>query len=184
MLGSVAAPPPTSASWWQLARDGSYLAVADKGVSVVGTKASLTVWSPTGAVLLSRDGDYSKARAFAAPGEVRIALGPQGAAVIENISVPTGTSTVTQPFAGNFHSWFGDGARFLTNVNNTVYVFSKDAVQQDVDLLPTITNLAGFGNWFWRSSDGLHIYEVGSPTSTPTLSYASGGAIPPVRRSR
>jgi hypothetical protein len=56
--------PYSFASWWRLASDGSYVCA--------GSSAGLTVWSISGAVLVTRTGDYSKANVFAAPGRFKL----------------------------------------------------------------------------------------------------------------
>lgn len=81
-------------NWWKLASDGSYIAV--------GSAAALTVFSPAGLQDFARTGDYSKAIAFPAPGQVQVALGAAGSNVIESLAVPSGSSTLTAPFLGNF----------------------------------------------------------------------------------
>jgi hypothetical protein len=164
------------APWWQLASDGSYVCV--------GSDSRLTVFSLDGSVIASKAGDYSGANSFSAPANVLVALGPVGQSVIETISVTDGTSTVSAPFSGNFNSWFLDGARFLTNQENTVWEYSNGAVQQAVVGLPTVENLTGQGNWIWTyqaKTPGypLDIYAIGA--DTPTLSYAGSalsGAVP------
>lgn len=158
--------------WWQLAADGSYLCV--------GSKIGLVAWTPSGGLLLSQPGDYSRAKAFAAPGEVRVALGPAGQNVIETISLTTKTSSVGQPFSGQFSSWFTDGERYFANVSTTVSVYSKSSVQESIVELPTLANLAGEGSWFWTydansPSSQLAIYSVGS-SSPETSYYLSTGA--------
>lgn len=164
------------APWWQLASDGSYVCV--------GSDSRLTVYSLDGSVIASKPGDYSGANSFSAPGNVLVALGPAGQSVIETISVTDGTSTVSPPFSGTFNSWFLDGARFLTNLENTVWEYSNGAVQQAVVGLPTVENLTGQGNWIWTyqaKTPGypLDVYAIGA--DTPTLSYAgsAGSAVVP-----
>jgi hypothetical protein len=107
----------TSAAWWQLATDGSYL--------VTGSTAGLTVWSPMGQVLASHAGDYSSAAAFASPGAVRIATGPAGTNVIESLTVPAGTDSVSPSFNGTFSGWFVDGSAFFSVVGGTTLVYSS-----------------------------------------------------------
>ncbi|WP_433967148.1 putative Ig domain-containing protein [Tunturiibacter gelidiferens] len=104
-------PVPAAAAWWMLSTDGTYIAS--------GYASGLSVWSTTdGHLLFSRAGDYSRARAFAAPGQIQIALGPAGANVIEIDSVPSGTSSIGPAFTANFNSWFTDGSHFFTNTPN------------------------------------------------------------------
>ena len=172
--GRILAAIPVSFSWWRLATDGSYVCA--------GSPTGLSVWSPSGNLLLSRTGDYSRSISFAAPGELRIALGAAGPNVVETISLATGTSSISPPFQGQFHSWFIDGERFLTNIATTVWTYSKVGVQQDLTSLPTIWNLTGQGAWFWTHPVGfkaaLEIYAVGASAS-PTASYSSSNPAMP-----
>jgi Putative Ig domain len=154
--------------WWQLASDGSYVCI--------GSQAGLFVFSPTGQTLVSKAGDYSSANAFAAPGQVLVALGPAGANVIETLSTSDGTSTVGPTFSGQFNSWFLDGTHFLTNLDDTVWVYSNTSVQQAIVSLPTIDNLTGQGKWIWTYASDIYggpleIYPIGS--DTPVLSYSA-----------
>jgi hypothetical protein len=160
--------------WWKLASDGSYVSTGGAG--------GLTVWSPTGAVVASRIGDYSSAIAFAAPGTLRVALGPAGASVIETLSLPSGSSLTGPAFQGQFNSWFQDGARFLTSVGNTVWVYSADgATQQDLRMLPTVSGLTGQGSWFWTyNAAQITIYKVGA-SGSPAATFTVGSLyVPPV----
>ncbi len=163
--GSLIATLPGGFFWWRLASDGSYLCA--------GGSSGLTVWSPSGTVVVSRAGDYSGAIAFASPGAVHVALGPAGMSVIETISLPSGSSSSSAPFQGQFNSWFQDGGQFLTNTGNTVWVYSADGTQQDIRALPTIANLTGQGSWFWTSDGTLNVYKVGSSAS-PAVTFSVG----------
>jgi putative Ig domain-containing protein len=165
--GSILSTIASSTSWWKLATDGSYICA--------GSPTGLTVWTPTGQVLVSKSGDYSAANAFAAPNQVQIALGAAGQNVIETVSTTNGSSSLGPAFSGQFNSWFLDGGRFLTNVSNTVWTYSNATVQQALVPLPTVQNLTGQGNWIWTYESNLpgyafDIYPVGS--TTPTASYA------------
>jgi hypothetical protein len=156
--------------WWRLAPDGSYICTSG---------GALTVWSPTGTVLTSRKLNYDGAIAFAAPGAVRVALGPAGASVIETISVPSGSSSTSPAFQGQFNSWFQDGGQFFTNVGNTVWVYAADGnTQKDVRALPTINGLTGQGSWFWIPDSQLGtttilVYAVGASAS-PAATFSVG----------
>lgn len=159
--------PTATVAWWKLASDGSYICT--------GSPSGLSVWSASGQLLVSKAGDYSAAKSFAAPGEVRVALGPAGQQVVETISTTDGTSSVTPPFLGQFNTWFLDGARFLTNLSTTVWTYSQTGVQQSVIALPTIENLTGQGNWVWTASGAfpdypLTIYPVNSGTPAAVFS--------------
>ena len=171
--GLALATITASVSWWMLASDGSYISA--------GSHAGLFAWSLSGAPLLSRPGDYSKAIGFAAPGEIRVAAGPAGLSVVETVSVPSGAATAGPAFNGQFNSWFLDGGRIITTVGTTVLVYSKDAVQQAVLPVPTDATATGQGNWIWTSSrfgTTLDVYAV-SASSTPAASYTLGpGDVP------
>lgn len=92
---------PEGTRWWQLARDGSYVAAA--------TGTQLTVWSRAGVVLFTRRANYGDARVFAAAGELRVGAGPAGGHVIEFIAVPTGIARLGASAPGSFASWTEDG---------------------------------------------------------------------------
>ena len=173
--GHVLSEIATSPSWWKLASDGSYICA--------GNSSGLTAWSPGGAVLFTRSGDYSKAIAFAAPGQIQVALGAAGSTLIETLSVPGGASSLGPTFQGQFQGWFTDGGKFLTTLGSTVWVYSNASVQQDLASLPTLNQLTGQGNWYWTTTVNtsgmpvLALYAVGSKgtaTSTYPL-YASAG---------
>ena len=148
-------------SWWKLATDGSYLCA--------GTSASLTAWSSSGNKAFSLSGDYQAAIAYAAPGQIQLAGRLSGANVIESDSFPGGAFAGSSQFSGTFFAWFLDGHRFLTKLANTVWVYSGGVVQQALLTLPSTTNLAGQGNWFWITtpgypSDELDVYAVSAAT--------------------
>jgi hypothetical protein len=92
---------PDGVRWWQLARDGSYVAAA--------TDAHLIVWSRAGSMLFTRRANYGDARVFAAAGELRVAAGPAGSHVIETIAVPGGVARFGVADPGSFVSWTDDG---------------------------------------------------------------------------
>jgi hypothetical protein len=182
--GAVLGEITGSLSWWKLASDGSYICA--------GNSTSLTAWSPAGVVLFTRAGNYANAIAFAAPGQVQVALGAAGASVIETVTVAGGTSSVGPAFNGQFQSWFIDGGRFLTALSSTVWVYSSASVQQDLASLPTSSGLSGVGNWYWTLTPSpgstLTLYAVGSAgTSTATyplgfygVAMPAGAAVPVV----
>ena len=167
--GSVLAVIPTPIVWWKLAIDGSYVCA--------GSATAMTVWSPRGSVIVSRAGDYSNAVAFAAPGQVQIALGAAGVDIVETVTLPSGTSSLSSPFQGTFNSWFLDGQHFLSNTANTVWTYTNSGVQTDLTALSTVENLAGQGNWFWTyTSDStflVNVYKVGA-SGSPTATYSPG----------
>jgi hypothetical protein len=172
--GHVLAEIHGTFSWWKLASDGSYVCA--------GNATGLSAWSPAGALQFTKSGDYSDAVVYAAPAQVQVALGAAGNSVIETITVPSGTSTVSPSFQGSFTSWFIDGGRFLTelgsgNSGGTVWVYSSAGVQQDVAQLPNLLQLGGEGNWYWTVDDCCQavtqLYKVGSGGS-PYASYSPG----------
>lgn len=180
--GTVQAQIAATPSWWRLATDGSYI--------VTGSATGLTVYSPTGAVLLTHPGNYTSALAFAAPAQLQVAQGAAGASVIETITVPSGADSVGASFLGTFQSWFVDGSSFLTASGTTVWIYPENYTSQN-DFkgpvsLPTVTpliiepgeqGLGGTGNWFWTMIDGsLSIYQVGVTGTDPTPSYTQGSA--------
>ncbi len=169
--------PASGVAWWKLATDGSYV--------VSGYSSGLSAWSTAdGHLLFSRSGDYSKAKAFAAPGQIQIALGPAGAIVIETDSVPAGTST-TGTFTGSFNAWFEDGSHYITNsadlnppgqpVSYDVYTYTASSAQDGMVVLSDLSGLNGYGSWFW-AADPLggvfNLYPVGA--TSPTATYPFG----------
>ena len=168
-------------NWWQLASDGSYICI--------GSKSGLFILNLQGQMIVSKPGDYSSALSFSSPGAVHVALGPAGKNVIETILTVDGTSSVSPTFSGQFHSWFVDGGRFLTNESTTVWTYSDIGVQQAVVTLPAVTNLAGEGNWIWiydtTQAPGyppvypLNIYPIGSGTPTLSIDNWASATIAP-----
>lgn len=167
---------PSDASikaWWKLSTDGTYLCA--------GSPTGLNVWSASGQLLFSRHGDYSAAVTFASANQIQIASGAAGENVIETISIPGGTSSVSTAFSGTFNSWFLDGQRFLTNTGTTVWVYSNASVQQSIISLPTIQNLVGQGNWISTySMPTVQVYAVGanSPRQLTTSGLAQQSSLP------
>ncbi|MFP5206718.1 MAG: putative Ig domain-containing protein, partial [Acidobacteriota bacterium] len=161
-----------TASWWKLASDGSYVSI--------GSASGLYIYTTSGQLAAFHPGNYSLANAFAAPGQVLVALGAAGQNVIETISAADGTSTVSPVFSGQFNSWFLDGKRFLTNLSTTVWVYSDAGAEQAIVALPSVEQLTGQGDWIWTyqpqqqgssSSDiGVNVYAIGS--STPSFSFS------------
>jgi Putative Ig domain len=174
--GSVVATvtPSDGVVWWRVASDGSYICGA------VGNSGNLMIWAPDGTVITTRTGDYSRAAAFCAPGQVRVAAGPAGSNVVETIAVSSGVSTLSQAFAGTFYSWFLDGSAFLSTVGTTVWIYSPGVAQQDMRVLTSVSGLAGSGPWFWTwdptppggANPTLNVYKVGA-SSTVTATYTA-----------
>ncbi|HTL97705.1 MAG TPA: hypothetical protein VL181_02770, partial [Holophagaceae bacterium] len=170
--GHALATVGSGAAWWALASDGSYATAA--------TTLGISAWAPDGTLLVSEAGDYSKAKVFAAPGELRIALGAAGANLIETLSTGGGTSVLSPAFSGTFQSWFTDGASFLSTLSTTVWTYTKDASQVALVTLPTVEGLTGQGNWLWTfsSNSSLVIYPVGSNVASASYSVVYGAAVP------
>jgi hypothetical protein len=169
------AADPAAALRWALATDGSYI--------VTGDSSHLAGWSPSGAMLWSRTGDYSRALLYAAPSETHIAQGPAGNHVIETIDVTDGSVSTTPSFQGDFNFWFGDGSNFVTTLMGTNWFYSNDGVLHDVWASTYTHQLrGGVGQWFWAddtNAERLEVYTVGA-SGAPTASYLG---ITPVEES-
>ncbi len=166
LLATISGQP----SWWLLASDGSYVCA--------GSMAGLMAWSTSGELLVSRSGNYSSAVAFAAPGQINVALGPAGSNVIESVVVASGTDVVSPTFQGQFSTWFADGSAFLTNLGTMFWTYSPAAVQEDMTYIFSYTSnqsstVGGLGGWFWV---GAYLYKVGA-SITPALTL--GGPVIP-----
>jgi hypothetical protein len=167
LLATVNAPAQT----WRLASDGSYLCST--------SSTGISAWTLNGSSILTRAGSYGGARIFCAPNEMRIALGAAGAQQIETVSVPAGTDSIGPAFSGTFFTWFEDGARFLTSLSNTVWLYSKDgSTQLDARVLGGgFNSLAGEGNWFWTGDPvKLNIYAVGA-SAAPAATVETSGPV-------
>jgi hypothetical protein len=167
LIATVTMPGLSALSLFGFASDGSYLwAITRTGVSA---------WTTGGELLAEASGDYAGGRVSAVPGELRIALPDRN--VIERISTATGNITLSAAFQGTFHSWFVDGARFLTTISSTVRVYSGASVTQEniftLPTVPTLDNLTGQGDHVWTFgtlSYALDIYDLSDP-SAPAASY-------------
>lgn len=161
-----------SVTWWSVASDGSYL--------TAGSSTGLLAWSPSGTSLVSLSGNYSTANAFAAPGQIQVAVGPAGQDVIQTVSVPGGASATGTAFSGQFNSWFLDGSRFIATAGTTVTVHSAAGAQVAVLQFASAGQFAGEGNWIWNAGAQLQVYPVASSSSpVPSLTISSyGTAIP------
>lgn len=148
-----------------LPADGSYVFTA--------TPTELTIWSPSGASEVMRDGDYSKAAIFAAPGQVLVAKGAAGQNVIETIDVASGTSTVSPTFSGTFQFWFGDGSNFVTQLSNVYWVYSNASTQEAMGTTPSGISVwsGGAGSWLWgvTTTYNLEVFAFGSMTPAQTF---------------
>jgi hypothetical protein len=179
-------PPAGGLAWWKLSTDGSYV--------VSGSATGMFVWSTTdGHLLFTRSGDYSHANAFAATGQVQIALGPAGTNVIETDSVPNGATSTGPVFTAIFNTWFTDGSHFITNTPNLsppftppvydVYTYSATSVLQGgIIALGSVQGLNGYANWFWSypsSGPDLSLYPVGAVTPTATYPMGADSIVVP-----
>jgi hypothetical protein len=163
--GHVVVTIPGPISWWTLASDGSYIDT--------GSPTALQAWSPSGQRLYSVSGDYTSAIAYAAPGQIQVALGPAGTNVIQTVATATGTATTGPTFQGTFNEWFVDGSHFQAVAGTTVYTYLNTSVQADLTSLPSINDLGGQGNWFWSEDSTpttVNVYAVGS-SAAPTATY-------------
>ena len=169
-LVSQIAVPAVAGTRWKISTDGAYL--------VAWNATGLTAWSTSGTTLVTRAGNYSNAGVFAAPAEIRVGNGAAGAQVIEYLAMPGGASTQSAAIIGTFHSWFGDGERFISRAaGTTVVIYSRAAVQQDTKALSSTTDVAGQGNWFWNTTNNssISIYAVGASTS-PSATFNTDGS--------
>jgi len=145
-----------------------------------GTTA-LRAWTPAGLMVVDVAGDYSQAKVAAVSGELRVALGPAGAGVVERITVGT-SARATTPFSASFAAWFDDGQRFLAHTGDTVFVDALDGTQLQVIQFPTGAwmTAGGWGDYFWTVPATGTIYMVGSstPLSPPSLILDSPADAP------
>lgn len=168
--GHITASIVTSGRWWRLATDGSYIAT--------GGSTGLSIWSTSGQLLFTRAGDYSKANAFAAPGQVMVGTGAAGSNVIETITVPGNADSTGPTFNGTFSSWFLDGGSFISVAGSTALVYSNASVQQGSITPVNTTYLVGQGSWVWTypSPGGvLNIYPAtgNGPAATATYTFSA-----------
>ena len=171
--GHVSGSITASGNWWRLATDGSYIAT--------GSSTGLSVWSASGTQQFSLAGDYSKAVAFATPGQVMVAGGAAGASVIQTIAVPSGTASTGASFNGTFSSWFSNGSGFITLVGSSALIYSNASAQQGViTSLSGNTPPVGQGNWVWiPGSGGLSFYPATGTSASPTTTIALTGLWTP-----
>ena len=153
-------PQSESTFWFQLATDGSYIALGDRSM--------LRVYSPTGTLLYSASGDYSNAQVHATPQQLFIALGAKGTQTIETVTLAGQTSTTGPAFTGTFNEWFADGSHFQTTAGSTVYTYDATSKQVAVAVVPSIVALGGYGNWYWH----------GTGTGQISVYSVTGGANP------
>ncbi|MFT3765301.1 MAG: hypothetical protein QM820_07275 [Minicystis sp.] len=180
MLQTTLSIPASSMPNIGLATDGSYVWVT------VGTTGHLQAFSPTGAQILDVAGGYGSAIVFATPSEIRVAGGPAGANKVETIPISGGASTISAPFNHAITQWTLDGERVLAvPAANTVFVYNKDATLVGGFTVPSITKLAGSGDYFWTFDYAsypytLRIYDVkagNTPVYTNSGSYTPNSSI-------
>ncbi|WP_437730521.1 hypothetical protein [Sorangium sp. So ce1335] len=162
-----------------LATDGSYAWTARSG--------NLTLWSRAGDEVLSATleiyGEF-----HAAPDAVRIASKYNTNTSVQVVPIDGSPPHLTPAFAGTFHAWSRDGARFLTTTGNTVRVYSRTGVQESIVNLPEIDNLAATGDYLWthRSNwpgNPLKIYRIGGGrVPVAHYEYNSGTTVVPTER--
>lgn len=155
--------------WWRLASDGSYVAV--------GSETALSIFDLSGKLIVSKAGAYTESQPFAGSEAIRIAKGPAGQNVIETVSTSNGSSSIGPSFSGAFNSWFLDGNRYVTNLSSSVWVYSRDSVQEASMALPSVESLTGQGNWLWtfeRSKIGypVNVYSIGG--ISPSFTFTAG----------
>lgn len=146
-----------------VAADGSY--------SWTATESELHAWSPTGASLFSRAGNYLSSSPVASASLLQVANGPAGSNVLETFDVAAAGARTTATYLGVFSRWFGDGTKFLTSESGTYRIYSSGAVQQQIVSLPGVSSVDGYGQYFWTSAG--QVYAIGGG-SQPVLSISLG----------
>jgi hypothetical protein len=162
-----------------LASDGSYLWITKT--------SSLEAYSPQGARLFQKSGNYANAKIFASPDKLLIASGPGGTNAIESIDLASGSSSMSGAFNGTFHSWFLDGARFISTVGSVIYVYAPDATR--IGLIEPSTRdalIAGSGAYMWTHESRaypeypLKIYRIDSGvTLVNTINTGTSASVAP-----
>jgi hypothetical protein len=163
----TAIPQSEDTFWFQLATDGSYIALADT--------TTLRVFSPMGALIFSATGDYSGAQAYATPQQLLLANNNK----VETITLATQTSTTGPAFTGTFSEWFVDGSHFQTTVGTTVYTYNTMSQQVAVAVVPSTDGLGGYSNFYYAPSalPGPAQLFVYSLTGGSTPVYTSSNSI-------
>ncbi|WP_437973827.1 hypothetical protein WMF11_34955 [Sorangium sp. So ce295] len=162
-----------------LATDGSYVWAA--------RSRNITVWSRTGDEVLSATlevyGEF-----HAAPDAVRVASKYHPDTSVQVVPIDGSPPHLTPAFAGTFHAWSRDGARFLTTAGNTVRVYSRTGVHESIVNLPHIDNLAATGGYLWTYNphilgNPLTIYRIGGGNvPVAQYEYRSGMTVVPSER--
>lgn len=161
-----------SSDRYGIARDGSYVWTA--------SDSDLKVWSRSGASLLTHPGNYRAADIYGDTNALHIALGPQGAQIIETIDIASGASTNSPLFEGVFDNWFTDSPRFIaTNGVTEAVVYSSSVTELkrvtiQMEPNPWRNPFFGVGKYFWvfLQSQGwprIHVYALDAPSNAPVL---------------
>jgi hypothetical protein len=179
------------------------MGIADDGSYVWGAAwDTLRVWSPGGVLLATRNGNYTNATIFAAPNELRVALGPLAGTNqdrVETISVQSGASEVIAAYKGKFYRWFGDGSHFLTYeppgyLKKVIRVYDTSVERVGEFQVETwietgnVDTMGGCGQWvFWDvgymfvvlSFQGGEIasFTVPAETTSPNPSHPDGCSV-------
>lgn len=153
----------------QLSSDASYLWNA--------SSSGVTAWSLSGDVIATWPGTYVAEAGIAGPDALRFFTGPRGANVLEALTL-SDQSSHTKAYEGTFRAWFADGSRFITTVGDSIRVYSKDAVQEQLLLVSANLFVGGFGDYFWVASgtanaQTFQVFRVGSATALATQSGLS-----------
>ncbi|WP_437759324.1 hypothetical protein [Sorangium sp. So ce1389] len=149
-----------------LATDGSYAVTTNRG--------DITVLSRTGDEVLSITLEYV-GFIHPAPDAVYVTTPSTAGPLVQIIPIDGSPPHTTPVFAGNFHAWSQDGARFLTTAGNTVRVYSKTGVQESIVNLPEFYELGAIGDYLWTHSTylpghPLQIYRIGGG-NVPVAQY-------------
>ncbi|XXY50956.1 hypothetical protein WME91_07400 [Sorangium sp. So ce269] len=162
-----------------LATDGSYAWAARSG--------NITLWSRTGDEVLSITLE-SYGAVHAAPDAVHVATQYGADSSVQVIPIDGSPPHIAPGFAGTFHAWSQDGARFLTTAGNTVRVYSKTGVQESIVNLPEIDELGATGDYLWTHStyaagNPLKIYRIGGGNvPVAQYEYSDNDTIVPTER--
>jgi hypothetical protein len=170
VVATIPARSNTTAFWYKLASDGSYV--------VAGNSEGLWVWSRTGTPQAMRTGNFDHAKVFAAPGQLRIY---NGGNAIDYIALPGSIISTGPAFQGSFEGWFVDGSHYITRFGNMLWIHSAAGVVEDSGTVDTsgspFPRFGGSGNWLWATRQGnsvLDFHAIGSGFATP-VSFPGAG---------
>lgn len=125
----------------QFDRTTGRVGLSSDGLHAFGANSvGLAVWDRSGRLVASAAGDHSRARVFGSGDELRVGLSLSHQDAIEVFDLSSGDISVTPSFAGNFHSWFLDGDKFLTTISNVVWIYSRSVEQLEIISLPSTSN--------------------------------------------